>query len=122
MRYKKSLFFTAALVMLSIFAYQKLSFDLSQAEAQSAQKIIRSESQIREEMIIISENLGVTCTECHNVQNFKDGSKKNHKVSLEHMKITALLREQGWNGKSGPDATCYMCHRGQLRPPIKAAH
>lgn len=87
--------------------------------AQSVTQFVTTEEKIREEMITISRELGVTCTECHKVQNFKDDSKKTYKVSKEHMKLTLMLRENGFDGKKGPQATCYMCHRGKLTPDFK---
>lgn len=119
MSYQKPLLLILALVVLSVFAYQKLNVDLSRAEAQTPQKLIKSEEKVRQEMIIISRQLGVTCTECHNVQNFKNADKKSFKVALEHMKITALLSDHGMNGKTGPAASCFMCHQGKLSPVFR---
>lgn len=125
MRHKNSLIVIIALVILSLLslvASQKLSFDLSRAQAESAQNLKKSEEKVREEMIVISRQLGVTCTECHNVQDFKNGDKKTFKVGLEHIKLTEMLRENGMNGKSGrPEASCFMCHHGKLRPDYKEA-
>lgn len=93
---------------------------IPQAHSKSVTTFVTNEEKIREEMINISRELGVTCTECHNVQNFKDDSKKTFKVSKEHMKITQMLKENGFNGKNNaPAATCYMCHRGKLMPEYK---
>ena len=92
---------------------------VSTGSAESVSKFVQKEEQIRQNMVQISRELGVTCTECHNVQNFSESSKKNFKVSLEHMKITQMLKENGFDGKKGPEATCYMCHRGKLKPDFK---
>ncbi|WP_413584871.1 hypothetical protein [Bdellovibrio sp. HCB274] len=96
-----------------------LFLSASVGHANSVPKFVKSEEKIREEMVTISRELGVTCTECHNVQNFTDGSKKSFKVSKEHMKLTQMLKENGFDGKKGPTATCYMCHRGKLMPDYK---
>lgn len=87
--------------------------------SESVAAFVTKEEQIREQMITISRELGVTCTECHKVNNFTDGSKKSYKVSLEHMKLTQMLKENGMDGKKGPVATCYMCHRGKVMPDYK---
>ena len=86
---------------------------------ESAQKLKMQEKEIREQMLTISEDLSVTCSECHNLNNFKDNSKKGFKVGLEHMKLVEILKERGMDGKRGPEATCYMCHRGKLMPDYK---
>lgn len=87
--------------------------------SESAEKLKTSEEKIRQEMIVISRQLGVTCTECHNVQNFASDEKALFKVAKDHIRITENLRANGFDGKKGPEASCYMCHQGQLRPKYK---
>lgn len=90
-----------------------------EAQTQPVSKLVKREEQIREEMVRISRELGVTCAECHNVNNFTEDKKVTFKVAREHMKITQMLKERGFDGKKGPEATCYMCHRGKLKPDYK---
>jgi hypothetical protein len=87
--------------------------------SESASKLKTNEDITRQEMIVISRQLGVTCTECHNVQNFASDEKKSFKVGKDHMRITETLRKSGFDGKKGPEATCYMCHQGKIRPEYK---
>lgn len=86
------------------------------ALAQTPAKIKSEEELMREQMVTISRQLGVTCTKCHNTENFKSDKKMEFKVAKEHMKITQLLIDSGMDGKRGPKASCYMCHRGELKP------
>lgn len=87
--------------------------------SQGVQKIKTDEDSIRESMTKLTREIGVTCTECHNVKDFKDDAKPNFRVGLEHIKITQMLKENGFNGKNGPEASCYMCHKGELKPKYK---
>lgn len=87
--------------------------------AESAEQLKINEQATREQMLSISKQLGVTCTECHFPSNFKDSTKKSYKISLEHMKITHLLQENGFDGKRGPEVSCFMCHQGKLTPTYK---
>lgn len=96
-----------------------LFFAASMTEAESVTKFVTKEEKIREQMVDISRELGVTCTECHNVSNFASDEKKTFKVSKEHMKLTQMLKDNGFDGKKGPESTCYMCHRGKLHPDYK---
>lgn len=90
------------------------------AFAQTAEKIKKTEEEIRQEMIKISRQLGVTCTECHTTKNFKSDEKPNFKVSLSHMKVVEQLKQNGMSGKGNePEASCYMCHRGHLKYAYK---
>ncbi len=93
-----------------------LLFQAVPASAQTAAKIKSEEELMRETMIVISRQLGVNCTTCHNPENFKSDQKMEFKVAKEHMKLTQLLIDSGMDGKKGPKATCYMCHRGELKP------
>lgn len=84
--------------------------------AQTPDKIKKSEEDIRQEMIKISRQLGVACTECHTTKNFKSNEKQSFKVSLVHMKMVDLLKQNGLSGKNGEsEASCYTCHRGSLK-------
>ncbi len=119
MPYKKILVMMVFLITASVIARHYLEISYSTAKADSAQSLKRSEESIREEMLTISRQLGVTCTECHDVQNFKNDDKKAYKIGLEHIKLVEVMRNHGMDGKKGPEATCYMCHRGKIRPDYK---
>lgn len=84
--------------------------------SQTAREIKTQESEIRAQMEAISRQLGVTCTACHNATNFRSDELRAFKTSREHMKITQMLIDRGMDGKNGPKADCFMCHRGQMRP------
>ena len=92
---------------------------LIEAEAVSVSELITTEETVREQMLTISRELGVTCTECHHVENFKNDDKKNFKIAREHMKLTQLIKDHGFSGNKEPESTCYMCHRGKLHPDFK---
>ena len=103
-----------SLIAIAIYFLSSISL------AQTPEKIKQTEEEIRKEMISISSQLGVTCTECHNVKNFKDDSKKSFKVSLKHLKMVELLKLNGLSGNnSEPEASCFMCHKGKLHFKFK---
>ena len=87
------------------------------AKAESVKEIKTQEEIVREEMIEMSRHLGVTCTECHQVKNFKDDTKSTFKIALEHKKLVQVLKSNGMDGiGKNPMADCFMCHRGKLKP------
>lgn len=111
------MFFISLTAIVALFDSWKLELlPYSSAQAQSAQELKKSEEQVRHEMLTISNQLGLTCIDCHNTSNFASDEKKNFKISQEHIKITQMLKENGFDGKRGPEASCYMCHRGELKP------
>lgn len=89
------------------------------AHTESASKLKSKEEKIRDEMLVMSRQLGVTCSECHNVQNFPSDEKKAFKVAKDHLRIVETLRDAGFDGKKGPEASCFMCHQGTLRPKFQ---
>ena len=107
------------LVTVFSFSFLLLLFFAPEGRSQSAAKIKSHDEVVREEMIEMSRQLSVTCTECHRVDNFKDNAKLNFKIAKEHLEIVELLKSKGFDGKAGPMATCYMCHRGALKPAYK---
>lgn len=109
-----------ALPILLIAPNVDVTFSWPQAHAQSAKKVKSQDEEMRQSMIVMSRQLGVTCTTCHNTENFKSEEKVPFKVAKEHVKLTQLLIDNGMDGKnSHPKADCYMCHRGTLRPDYR---
>jgi len=92
---------------------------LPRAFAQTPAQIKSNEEQIRQVMITMSRQLGVTCNTCHLTENFKSDKKEMFKVAKEHMRLTQLLIDSGMDGKKTPKADCYLCHRGKLQPDYK---
>lgn len=92
------------------------------AYGESPAQIKSEEEIVRKQMVQWSQELGVTCTECHNIKNFKENSFKSFKVGQEHARIVSVMKEHGFDGIKGPLANCYMCHRGTLRPPAQDSH
>jgi hypothetical protein len=112
----KYLFLFAGLLGLNLIFWHS-----EPARAESPQQIKNEQDLIRESMVNISRQLGVTCTTCHHLDNFRDRALPAYKTAFEHLKIVQSLKEQGFNGRkgSGPLADCYMCHRGKLKPDFQ---
>lgn len=118
---KSSLRFPGFVLLFFVIASLPLPYQhLSQkAWAISPDEIKKKEEDIRAYMFTISRQLGITCTTCHETENFRIDKKVEYKTALEHMKITQTLIDKGFDGKRGPKADCYMCHRGTLKPAFK---
>lgn len=88
-----------------------------------ARDLKMSDEQMRQQMIVISRQLGVNCLTCHETDNFKSDKKREFKVSKDHMRIVQVLIDNGMNGSAGmPKADCYMCHRGHLKPAYQETY
>lgn len=72
------------------------------------------EIKVREEMVHIAKQLGVTCTYCHKTEQFRDSSLKTYQTAKEHIRITELLNsKEAFNSK--PKVSCYTCHQGKAK-------
>jgi hypothetical protein len=81
-------------------------------------KIIHDEDmKMRENMLEISRQLGVTCNHCHDVNNLRSDKLTTFKVAKDHIRIVELLNKEGFRGN--PKADCFMCHRGQAKPAYR---
>ena len=89
------------------------------SQSQSPPEIKKEEEEVRKVMRLWSRQLGVTCTTCHDSNNFRSDKLRAFKIGREHMKLTQVLIDNGMDGKKGPKADCFMCHRGDLKPNYK---
>lgn len=110
---KSSFFVIMLMVLLPHGAF-------TQTRVKSPSEIRLREEEIREQMLQISKELGVACTECHITSNWRDGSKNSFKVAAEHLKLVELLKTKMDGKGKNLEANCFMCHRGQLRYQWKA--
>lgn len=109
----KFFIFTLAFMSLAILLLTPKS------QSQSPLEVKMAEEEMRKVMRTWSRQLGVTCTTCHDSNNFKSDKLSTFKIGKEHMKLTQLLIDNGMDGKRGPKADCFMCHRGSLKPNYK---
>ncbi|PWU18470.1 MAG: hypothetical protein C5B49_07155 [Bdellovibrio sp.] len=104
---------------ISIAPNSPLQAEVS-AQLRGAEKLVENDEAIRQQMMVISRQLGVSCTSCHSTKSFAANDKREYRVAKEHMKITQALIDNGFDGKEKhPKADCYMCHRGKLVPDWK---
>lgn len=68
----------------------------------------------RKQMIEISEQLGVTCTYCHQPRNYRDSSKREFQIAKKHMEMVELLKSQ-FKDSMNSKVDCYLCHKGQAK-------
>jgi hypothetical protein len=72
----------------------------------------------RDTMIVISRQMGVTCTHCHDSKNYRDASKPTFPIAKKHMEMVDMMNAQ-FKSAFTQRVDCYMCHRGQAIPDYK---
>lgn len=92
----------------------------AQTRRQQVKQSVDPDVAMRKWMLEISRQLGVTCTHCHNVKDFKDNSKEAYKVAKNHISIVEWLNKDGfYKDRRGTQVNCYVCHRGKAQPDYK---
>ena len=90
------------------------------SHAQLPTTVLAEDKAVRESMVVMTRQLGTTCLTCHNLNNFASAEKLDFKIAKDHIRLTQLLIDNGFNGQNNqPKADCFMCHRGQLKPAYK---
>ena len=103
--------------LLTLLAFIWIAGYPEHLSSQGVESLKTSEQLMRDSMITMSRQLGVTCTTCHDQTNFRSAKKHEYQVAKNHMKTTQLLIDSGFDGKERrPKADCFMCHRGKLKP------
>jgi hypothetical protein len=114
------MFKTKLIVLASFALLTSILLVTPNLHSQLPSKIKTDDDLVRDRMISISRQLGVSCNACHNTSNYTSNEKLQFKVAKEHIRITQLLIDSGFDGQNQhPQADCYMCHRGQLKPKYK---
>ncbi len=80
----------------------------------SPAKMNDADIRVRNEMLTISRQLGVTCNYCHNPDNLKDGSLKTHQIAKKHIELVKMLNSDS-EKRLIFQADCFTCHRGQAK-------
>ena len=120
--------YTAALLVFGLLAWG--SSGMSQAPETDPRfigppknlKVLRvsKPQDLRTIMEHFNDSLGVTCTFCHNRDDF---SKETPHIATARMmiQIVAKINKEIFTWESPPRATCNMCHNGRVDPPLNPA-
>lgn len=106
-------FLIASFSILILFSVLALAGG-NEPKRRSLAKINDADLKVRNAMLTISRQLGVTCNYCHNPDNLKDGSMKTHQIAKKHMELVKMLNSDS-ERRLIFQADCYTCHRGQAK-------
>ncbi len=108
-----------AFVVMTLLHPKPASSEGTASNSGADAKTSDADLKMREYMVNISRQIGVTCNHCHNVSNFKSDKMSAYKISKHHMKLVDILNVQGMGGVKTSKVDCYMCHRGKIVPDYK---
>ena len=71
----------------------------------------------------ISRSLGAKCDHCHrtDIRDFASDESDHKRVAREMMRMVDRLNQELFTWDEAPQATCYMCHRGENEPALTLA-
>ena len=75
--------------------------------------------EARRYMVEHNEALGVKCRDCHDVRDFPSDVKPLKLIAREMMKMTRDINERWFPEAKEEVVTCYTCHQGARKPPIR---
>jgi hypothetical protein len=70
-----------------------------------------------------SRSLGVTCTHCHNPNNFADEDKRQKQITRDMMEMASKINNELIPAIENLDSekpmiNCTTCHRGEVKPAL----
>jgi len=111
----RSTYSSRSRIALALLALIPIGF-LCIAQFAQSQDFKDPELEMRDYMVEISRHLGVTCTHCHNLKDFKSQKKKPWKMAKNHIELVNTLNQNHLDKLGIDKADCFMCHRGKLKP------
>jgi photosynthetic reaction center cytochrome c subunit len=87
-----------------------------------------SGDEVRAEMRLMTDALGVKCEHCHVQGNFPSDEKRTKQAARRMIDLTVALNAEYFPGQPPPAAgaskfgrvTCYTCHQGAATPKTSA--
>ena len=95
----------------------------SQEQQKAPKNVLLNEFQgkTRKEVVAVmktwAQSLGVKCSHCH-VKDFSSDEKQEKKTARDMATMLSEMNEK--YAQLDKKATCYMCHRGNKEPVLKA--
>ena len=71
-------------------------------------------------MRVMSRSLGVRCKHCHDMQNedYAADDLEAKRIARDMLRLVNALNGDLFTWKDAPEATCFMCHYGELKPAM----
>lgn len=85
--------------------------------------------EVRAEMRLITEALGVKCDHCHVQGNFASDEKRPKRTARQMIELTMSLNAEYFSGVEPAASaskfgrvTCYTCHKGEATPKVSPSY
>ena len=80
-----------------------------------------TKSELLETMKLVTKSLGVKCDFCHrtDVRDYASDEIEKKVIAREMMRMVQMINGQHFTWNGAPEATCFMCHRGERTPRLE---
>ena len=80
-----------------------------------------STGELKERMKLVTRSLGTKCDHCHrtDVGDFASDEIRDKIVARDMMRMVEQINRDLFTWENAPEATCFMCHRGQHEPQME---
>lgn len=104
---------------ISDYPFKKTRWGVAET---TRRKIYRnlSEAEIKKEMKIMAEGIGVKCDYCHNEKDYASEEKPEKDFGRVKMGLVKWLNDKYRPLNADWEYTCYTCHHGKVSPVASA--
>lgn len=80
-----------------------------------------TKDELIQTMKFITRSLGTKCKFCHrsDIRDYASDELEKKVIARRMMQMVERLNRELFADRGAPRVTCFMCHRGQLKPPMR---
>ena len=79
-----------------------------------------TKDELKRYMKRITKSLGTKCDHCHrtDIRDYASDEIREKRVARDMMQMVERINRENFTWNDAPEATCFMCHRGELEPRL----
>jgi len=80
-----------------------------------------SREELMSRMKLIAKSLGAKCNFCHrtDTRDYASDELEKKVIARQMMRMVERLNHEEFTWKGAPQATCFLCHRGEHKPQLQ---
>jgi hypothetical protein len=80
-----------------------------------------TKDELKQHMKLITKSLGTKCDYCHrtDIRDYASDELLEKRIARKMMRLVERINRDHFTWKDAPEATCFMCHHGELKPQLE---
>jgi hypothetical protein len=80
-----------------------------------------TKDELKQHMKLITKSLGTKCDYCHltDSRDYASDELLEKRIARKMMRMVERINREYFTWKDAPEATCFMCHHGELKPQLE---